>query len=201
MSYGLSVKLLAEVLPIDRRLNATTIRNHTQRLGDRLDTELGEEQFMFAESCPRDWAALPRPDMPLTVGIDGAYVHSSEQPVTAKRSFEIIVGKSITDAGHSRTFSSMQDYDKKPKRRLFELLKAQGMQMNQQVTFLSDGGDTVRDLQLYLNPQAEHLLDWFHVTMRLTVMNQVAKGIKNKAIRTESLDTLESILNDNADGR
>jgi hypothetical protein len=29
--------------------------------------------------------------------------------------------------------------------------------MNQQGTFLSDGGDTVRDLQLYLNPQAEHL--------------------------------------------
>lgn len=193
MSYGLSVKLLAEVLPVDERLNAATIRNHTQRLGNRLDAELGEEQFMFAEGCPRAWEALPHPDMPLTVGIDGAYVHSSEQPVTAKRSFEIIVGKSIPDAGHSRTFSSVQDYDEKPKRRLFELLKAQGMQMNQQVTFLSDGGDTVRDLQLYLNPQAEHLLDWFHVTMRITVMNQVAKGIKDKEIRTESLDALESI--------
>ena len=32
--------------------------------------------------------------------------------------------------------------------------------------FLSDGGEDVRNLQLYLNPQAEHLLDWFHVTMR-----------------------------------
>ena len=37
------------------------------------------------------------------------------------------------------------------------------MQMNQQLTFLSDGGDTVRDLQLFLSPEAEHLLDWFHV--------------------------------------
>jgi hypothetical protein len=192
-SYGLSVKLLAEVLPIDEHLNATTIRNHTQCLGMRLDAELGEEQFGFAEGCLRDWEALPRPDLPLTVGIDGAYVHSSERLLTAKRSFEIIVGKSIPDDGHSRTFSSVQDYDEKPKRRLFELLRAQGMQMNQQVTFLSDGGDTVRDLQLYLNPQAEHLLDWFHVTMRITVMNQVAKGIKDKAIRTESFDTLEGI--------
>ena len=49
--------------------------------------------------------------------------------------------------------------------------------MNQQITFLSDGGDTVRDLQLYLNPQAEHLLDWFHVAMRLTVMQQTAKSL------------------------
>jgi len=60
---------------------------------------------------------------------------------------------------------------------LFEVLKGQGMQLNQQITFFSDGGDTVRNLQLYLNPEAEHLLDWFHVTMRLTVLNQTAKGL------------------------
>ncbi len=49
--------------------------------------------------------------------------------------------------------------------------------MNQQVVFLSDGGDTVRDLQHYLSPESEHLLDWFHITMRLTVMRQMIKGI------------------------
>jgi hypothetical protein len=35
----------------------------------------------------------------------------------------------------------------------------------------------VRELQLYLNPHAEHLLDWFHLTMRLTVLQQTAKGL------------------------
>ena len=69
-------------------------------------------------------------------------------------------------------------HDTKPKRRLFELLAAQGMQANQQVTFLTDGADDVRDLPLYLNPPAEHLLDWFHVTMRLTVLTQLAKGLR-----------------------
>ena len=68
----------------------------------------------------------------------------------------------------------------KPKRRLFEVLQSQGHQMNQQITFLSDGGDTVRDLQLYLNPHAEHLLDWFHLSMRLTVLQQTAKGLPDK---------------------
>ena len=68
-------------------------------------------------------------------------------------------------------------YDDRPKRRLFELLKSQGMQANQQVVFLSDGGEDVRNLQFYLNPQAEHLLDWFHVTLRLTVLTQTAKPI------------------------
>ena len=68
-------------------------------------------------------------------------------------------------------------YDEKPKRRLFELLKGQGMQMNQRVMFFSDGGTDVREVQLYLNPEAEHYLDWFHLTMRLTVMGQYAKGL------------------------
>ena len=68
----------------------------------------------------------------------------------------------------------------KPKRRLFEILQKQGMQMNQTITFLSDGGDAVRDLQYDLSPEAEHLLDWFHVTMRITVMRQMAKGLLNE---------------------
>ena len=37
------------------------------------------------------------------------------------------------------------------------------MQLNQQITFLSDGSDTVRDLQLSMSPEAEYILDWFHL--------------------------------------
>ncbi len=66
-----------------------------------------------------------------------------------------------------------------PKRRLFELLRSQGMQMNQQITFLTDGADDVRDLPRFLNPQAEYWLDWFDITMRLTVLGQMAKGLRS----------------------
>ncbi len=82
--------------------------------------------------------------------------------------------------GPAKCFGFVQTYDRKPKRRLFEVLKSQGMQANQQVTFLTDGGDDVRELPLYLNPQAEHLLDWFHLAMRLTVMSQLAKGLRSR---------------------
>jgi hypothetical protein len=78
---------------------------------------------------------------------------------------------------------------------LFEVLKSQGIQPNQQVTFLSDGADTVCDLQLYLNSNAEHLLDWFHITMRLTVLRQVAKGLGPSGfdLRDLALKELERI--------
>jgi len=48
-------------------------------------------------------------------------------------------------------------------------------------------------MQLYLNPEAEHYLDWFHVTMRITVMGQYVKGLKTTAEqREEGLKLLES---------
>jgi hypothetical protein len=193
MSYGLSVKLLEELLPISPTLNAGSVRHNLYQVAQRLEAELGEEQTVFIEGCPDAWAKLPRPDLPLTIGIDGGYVHSTEQTSKQDGWFEVIVGKSVTAAGNSKVFGLVQSADSKPKRRVFEVMKSQGMQMNQQVTFLSDGGDSVRKLQLYLNPNAEHLLDWFHVTMRITVMKQMAKALESEELKARTLKALEHI--------
>ncbi len=37
---------------------------------------------------------------------------------------------------------------------------------------MSDGGENVRRVQEHLHPFSEHLIDWFHITMRLTVLQQ-----------------------------
>lgn len=177
MSYGLSVELLTEVLPIADEINRTSLRRQLHRVAKRIEGELGEEQFQFIEGCPNDWAKQPPPGPPLTVGLDGGYVHASDQKLRTEGWLEVIAGKSVQTEGCSKVFAFVNKYDDKPKRRLYELLKSQGLQMNQQVVFLSDGGDTVRDLQTYLSPESEHLLDWFHITMRLTVMRQMVKGM------------------------
>lgn len=177
MSYGLTAQILDEVLPLGRAIHPTTIRNQVRAVARRLEGELGEERPACIEGCQRDWDQLPRPDLPLTVGLDGGYVHSCKQTSRRDGWFEVIAGKSMPTEGADKCFAFVQGHDRKPKRRLFDLLTAQGMQPNQRVTFLTDGGETVRDLPLYLNPLAEHLLDWFHVTMRLTVMGQYAKGL------------------------
>ena len=45
-----------------------------------------------------------------------------------------------------------------------------------------------------LNPEAEHYLDWFHITMRLTVMGQYAKALDaTQERREETLKSLESV--------
>jgi hypothetical protein len=179
VSYGLSATMLGEILPLGRALHASTVRRAVQATAQRLEDELGEERFSFIDTCQRDREELPRPDLPLVVGLDGGYVHSSAQTSRRDGWFEVIAGKSMPTEGPATCFGYVQTYDTKPKRRLYEILTSQGMQANQQVTFLTDGGEDIRDLPLYLNPQAEHLLDWFHVTMRITVMTTMAKSLRS----------------------
>ena len=45
----------------------------------------------------------------------------------------------------------------------------------------SEGGDNMRDLQFELSPVAEHLLDWFQLTMRITVLRQQLKALVARA--------------------
>jgi len=61
-------------------------------------------------------------------------------------------------------------------------MKSQGMQEHQQVVFMSDGGEDVGRVQAYLHPNSEHLIDWFHITMRLTVLQQADESATRRAV-------------------
>jgi hypothetical protein len=201
-SYGVTAKLLHEVLPIDQKHSAATVRNHTLRAAQRSEQAMGAEQAMFVEGSQADRNRLPIPDGPLSVGLDGGIVRARRGTTGAKMGnlFEVIAGKSILSFRRddpedvppsSKCFALVRSVDKKPKRRLFDLLQSQGMQANQQVTFFSDGGDTVRTLPEYLNPDADHILDWFHITMKITVLQQCARGLSRPKAPDRVSDTTD----------
>lgn len=116
--------------------------------------------------------------------------------------FEVIVGKSVVDDGHGKCFAYVQTYDHKPKRRLFEFLKSHGVQENHTVRFLTDGGDDVRAVPEFLSAESEHMLEWFHLTMRLTVMRQLAKSLPGEEADTpeqaedEMMEGIELVAGD-----
>lgn len=95
----------------------------------------------------------------------------------ARPTFEVIVGRSVPEDRDARYVGLLHGYDPKPKRRLFATLKSQGLQANQDVTFLTDAGEEIRALTELVTPASEHVLDWFQITMRLTVLEQYARGV------------------------
>src|SRR5215471_5595901 len=182
VSYGLSLDALQDFLPIDLSLDVKTVRYDTLKVAKRLEAELGEEQASFIEGEPNDWDLLPPPEGVFKVGIDWGYLRNW---FDKKHKFEVIVGKSILSFDEDeegkmsslKRFGFVQTLDTKSKRRLYEVLHAQNLQMNQEMTFLSDGNDSLRQLQVEMSPKATHILDWHHVTMKLTVLSQYGKGL------------------------
>jgi len=121
--------------------------------------------------------------------MDGGYVRGREQGW-----FTAIAGKSLASFHRDgrdpdpsgRCFAFVQTVDDKPRARLVDTLSQQGMQPQQQVVFLSVGADTLRRRQQNIAPEAEHVLDWDPVTMRLTVLRQMIKGAWADAVTVEA---------------
>ena len=162
--------------------NHETVREHLQATALRIEEELGEERQLNLFDCEEHDSEPTLPDGPMTVGIDGGYVRAAHK----EGCFEVIAGRSVVafrraegeEVPPAKCFGFVQTFDQKPRRRLWELMKSQGMQENQQVVFMSDGGEDVRRVQEYLHPNSEHLIDWFHITMRLTVLQQQTKSLQ-----------------------
>lgn len=92
------------------------------------------------------------------MGVDGGYLRDWNDK---KSCFEVIAGKSMLEDQASKCFGFVQGQDKKAKHRVFELLKGQGLQLNQEVVFLSDGAANLRQLQEYITPNSIHILAIF----------------------------------------
>ena len=105
---------------------------------------------------------------------DGGYVRDWDD---RRANFELIVGRSMPENRVPRYIGLVHGYDRKRKRGLFDLLITQWLQASQDVTFLTDGGEEVRSLTELVSPEARRVLDWFHIAMRLTVLEQYAREV------------------------
>jgi hypothetical protein len=105
VSFGLTAGLLKDVLPVDTRTNAATIRNHLHKVALRQEAELGDERPRFVEGDSANGKGLPMPEGPIVVGIDGAYLRNWHDK---HRKFEVIVGKSVPEVRDHRYFGLVQ---------------------------------------------------------------------------------------------
>jgi hypothetical protein len=69
-------------LPVDTGLHQETVRQHVMATDDRLEAEIGPEQFMYDGGCQREIEASPEPGPPLPKSLH-PYVASIKSPTHA----------------------------------------------------------------------------------------------------------------------
>jgi len=111
-----------------------------------------------------------------TIGLDGGYVHHCD--AESAHSFEIIAGRVLAKDGSQRSMPFVRTVDVHfayARTRVQQAGAALGG-ADDSLRVFTDGDGALRNLQLSVLPEATHVLDWYHLTRRLTVLASVING-------------------------
>src|SRR5919112_4153835 len=134
ISFGMTAALLRDVLPVADTTNPETVRQHLHRVADRHDADLGTCQPDLMNDGPAAGQPSPIPREAVIVGIDGGYLRNWHDK---RKKFEVIVGKSMAGDRDDCYFGLVRSQDAAPERRFCEVLRRQGLPVDQPVTVLA----------------------------------------------------------------
>ena len=168
LPYARARTLLAEFLPLGDVPAVETTRRWTLRVSARLEQQA-------ASSQPAAPATKARA---ISLFIDGGHVRSVRSYQV--RSFEVMLAQVSNDDGKQVVFSSMPAEADRQWDQLRNVLNGLGATPATPVTILSDGADGPRSLgeAASVGP-THHVLDWFHLAMRIQHAAQAAKSWPN----------------------
>jgi len=167
LPYRRARTLLSEFLPLDDIPSVETARQRTIRVGARLEKEavtsakVAEPTSVGTES--------------IALSIDGGHVRSVRRYQV--RSFEVLLAQVTNDDGKQMVFSSVPAEAISQPDQLRGVLHILGATAVTPVTILSDGAGGPRALGEAASPgPTHHVLDWFHLSMRIQHVDQAAKS-------------------------
>jgi hypothetical protein len=167
LPYRRALAMLGEFFPLGDAPAVETTRQRTLRVGARL------ERAALAPSQPPP-AAAPEAGS-VALGIDAGHVRSVRSYQV--RSFEVFVAQAHGDEGKPVVFSSVPAEADRQQQQLRGVLHRLGARSSTPVVILSDGADGPRSLgeAACIGP-TNHVLDWFHLAMRIRHAAQAAEG-------------------------
>jgi hypothetical protein len=163
LPYRRARTLLSEFLPLGDVPAVETTRRRTMRVGARLEQQAVASQ----PSAPAPAAQA------ISLSIDGGHERSVRSHQV--RSFEVMLAQVSNGDGKQVVFSSMPAEADRQRDQLRGVLHGLGATPATPVTILSDGADGPRSLgEAACVGPTHHVLDWFHLAMRIQHVAQAA---------------------------
>ncbi len=169
-SFREAARILETLLPASPA-NHEGVRIRTHAAALRL--EAADRQAAAATMAGDTAAAdVSRP----IVMLDGAYVRAV--PGHQVRNFEVICGKVEHKSRASRRFALVRSVTEQPHALLHAALLDRGWREGSPVTAISDGDPALPALvRSATKAPVEHILDWFHLSMRVRHVEQTLVGL------------------------
>jgi len=169
-SFREAAQLLSTLLPCSPA-NHATIRNRTHRIAAEIEAK--------APEAPRDVPAL---NDEIVVMIDGAHIRAV--PGYQSRHLDVTVGKVEVSGRQPRRFALAPKGSDRPLTAVRAALVEQGWHAGRPLTVISDGEAALPNLvRAATGEPVRHILDWFHLSMRMRPIQQVLAGLSSRQLR------------------
>ncbi len=188
MPYRQAAKVLAEFLPIEPTETHATVRKRTIRIGERLDDQIMRETWKARDQADdRHQLEMQLPGdrrKEFVISIDTAHVRSAER--NSARNFELVVarcGRGGRGEPGGRYFVTGSTAQHAIRDRALHALEGVGYRGFGDVTVISDGAEILKRLPRAMPKPTTHIIDWFHIAMKIQPMQQIADHIVRSRTR------------------
>ena len=169
-SFREAAQLLSTLLPCSPT-NHATIRNRTHRIAVEIEAT--------APEAPKD---VPASNDEMVVIIDGAHIRAA--PGYQSRHLDVTVGKVEVRGRRPRRFALAPKGSDHPLTPMRAALLEQGWYPGRPLAVISDGEAALPNLvRAAAGEPVCHILDWFHLSMRMRQIEQILMGLSARHLR------------------
>jgi hypothetical protein len=179
LSYRRAAKILQEFLPVNATFNHVSLRNRTLRVGQRIDGVSPPIDPVASTEAPAGW----------TIAIDGGFVRGIGRGEF--KNFEILTGRLSSANTKPYVFAWVGSLTNGAAERVSNLVKARTGQQAPILCMVTDGANNTLSIRQALTFPATPILDWFHISMKIRHIEQIAQGLRT---RTETERGTKSLL-------
>jgi hypothetical protein len=165
-SFREAARMLDLFSPATQRHNHRTVSNHLAKVAGQIEKwDVASPHRMSRASGG-----------PVSVFIDGAYIRAL--PGYQTRHFEIVMGCIETNVRNPRHFAATPHVATSGPGIVNAALRSQGWMPGRDVTVFGDGDPSLKATVMSATREpVTHILDWFHLSMRLRHIEQAWEGI------------------------
>jgi len=196
MPYRQAASILAQFLPIEPTETHATVRKRTIRIGERLDDQMVPEIWRSREQADdRRQLEMQLPGdrrKEFVVSIDTAHIRSAEP--SSARNFELVVarcGRGGRGEPGGRYFVTGSTDQHAIRDRTLHALEQVGYRSFGDVTVISDGAEILKRLPRTMPKPTTHIIDWFHIAMKIQPMQQIANHMVRSQSRSDEAPTID----------
>jgi hypothetical protein len=188
LPYRQATNMLKEVLPLDKGISFSGIRNRILDLGKQLDADIERDIAQLPQSVADE--QVRECSHVAAVSVDSAWLRNCDPGRDPGRHVNIVAGRATFTDGPPKLYAYVHKEVTSAAARLDQFLSRNGVARDERVTVISDDacefGKTVEGSQLARG----RILDWFHIAMKFQAAERSVFGSKMiDSMERESVET------------